>query len=167
MKESLSSHLKVAAITLAAILTASCRPVEKADPPKLFITTESPLKVSAKGGDVTFAYSLENPDKGGELSAKSVGDCDWITAFDSKSKTGVVRVTVEANEAEEARTATIVLTYSYEADKTIEDRIDLEQAAAHNDNPDDPDEDTSVRDHSFLRRRPGQRQPRLHFYHCK
>ena len=141
MKESLSSHLKVAVITLAAILTASCRPVEKADPPKLFITTESPLKVSAKGGDVTFAYSLENPDKGGELSAKSVGDCDWITAFDSKSKTGVVRVTVEANEAEEARTATIVLTYSYEADKTIEDRIDLEQAAAHNDNPDDPDED--------------------------
>ena len=79
------------------------KPVEK--DPVLTLTSDAVLNFEAEGGEAEITYTLENAVEGTELTATC--EANWVKAVaDDK-----VRVTVSANEAEEAREAKIVVAY--------------------------------------------------------
>ena len=79
------------------------KPVEK--DPVLTLTSDAVLNFEAEGGEAEITYTLENAVEGTELTATC--EANWVNAVaDDK-----VRVTVDANETEEAREAKIVVAY--------------------------------------------------------
>ncbi|MBR6655132.1 MAG: hypothetical protein IKL20_00815 [Alistipes sp.] len=75
-------------------------------PAVLTVNVESITSISHEGENVTFEYSVANPVEG--TSVVITADAEWLTIADNN---GSVTVTVEANEAEEARNATITVKY--------------------------------------------------------
>ena len=75
-------------------------------PPVLTVNVESITSISHEGENVTFVYSVANPVEG--TSVVITDDAGWLTTTDDN---GTVTVTVEANETEEERNATITVKY--------------------------------------------------------
>ena len=82
-------------------------------PPVLTVNVESITNISDEGETATFTYNVANPVEG--TSVVITDDADWLTTADNN---GTVTVTVEANEAEEVRNATITVKYG-DLTKTI------------------------------------------------
>ena len=79
------------------------KPVEKN--PVLTLTSDATLNFGAEGGQAEITYTLENAVEGTELTATC--EADWVKAVVGDK----VRVTVSANDVEEAREAKIVVAY--------------------------------------------------------
>lgn len=75
-------------------------------PPVLTVNVESITSISHEGENVTFVYSVANPVEG--TSVVITDNADWLTTTDNN---GTVTATVEANETEEERKATITVKY--------------------------------------------------------
>ena len=96
---------------LSAFALVACDPEPEPQPQpnqdaKLELISEAAVEFDAKGGEGTIEYKLTNPVEGTKLTAEA--DAAWITDVTVADK---VTYFVEANETEEAREATITLTY--------------------------------------------------------
>lgn len=92
---------------ILAVLAVSCK--------KDKLTVEFNLKtdkieIPAEGGQGKISYELVNPIDGNTVSAKCEDGTDWITDF-NYSVDGEISFTVAANEAEQAREATVKVQY--------------------------------------------------------
>ena len=73
------------------------------------LSATAPPKMSQAGGNGEFSYTLENPTDGKEVTAaKSV---DWIDNLTVDQETRTVSYTVAENTSEDAREATVTLSY--------------------------------------------------------
>ncbi len=91
--------------------------------PVLKPSFENPFKVNAEGGEITLAFTVENPVKGGELKASSAAG--WILELRAENESIVA--TILANTAYMERQATIEVEYAYGQEK-ISQVVDLIQA---------------------------------------
>lgn len=73
------------------------------------------------------AYTINNPVEGGALSAE-VTDGDWLSL--GQGTASPIAFTCSANEASVARTATVRLTYTYNAKAIVTKDVTITQAAA-------------------------------------
>ena len=76
------------------------------------------------GGSASFVYSIDNPVENGRLEAEPSDT--WmsdVTVTDDE-----VRFNVEANETEELREGSVLLTYVYGEDKTVNAVVNVSQA---------------------------------------
>ncbi len=96
---------------------------------KLELISEAAVEFDAKGGEGTIEYKLTNPVEGTELTAEA--DAAWITNVTVADK---VTYFVEANETEEAREATITLTYG-----ALTKSVAVKQAAKANEDAPQPE----------------------------
>ena len=71
----------------------------------LTLTSDAILNFGAEGGEAEITYTLQNPVEGTELTVSC--DADWVEAVAGDK----VRVTVAANDVEEAREAKVVVAY--------------------------------------------------------
>lgn len=90
--------------------------------PVITVTSESEVSVSFDGGDVTVAYTLENPVDGGKMSVAA--DADWCTL--TSEEDGTATFAVAANEGA-ARTCNITVTYTYREDQTVTASVKVSQ----------------------------------------
>lgn len=81
------------------------QPVDKA--PVVTLDKQS-VEATAEGGEFTVNYTIENAKEGVDLTVAN--DAEWIT--DVTAAEGVISFTVAANEAEEAREATLAVEYT-------------------------------------------------------
>ena len=95
--------------------------------PELTITSD-PITISSVGGKAQILYKVNNPAEDGKTTAAS--EAEWLTGFTCDDNNGVVDFTVALNENTEARTATVVLTYTYDGDKTLTAELEVTQEAA-------------------------------------
>lgn len=106
------------AILTAAVtvMTFSCEKPSTTDPNAPIINTPEgeEITVLAEGGNYSFVYEIANPVEGGSLSAVPETATEWISNIDL-STADVVKFDVSRNTSTEARTAIIVLTYTYDA----------------------------------------------------
>ncbi len=100
---------------------------------KLELISEAAVEFDAKGGEGTIEYKLTNPVEGTKLTAEA--DAAWITDVTVADK---VTYFVEANETEEAREATITLTYG-----ALTKSVAVKQAAKANEDP-NPELEASI-----------------------
>lgn len=112
-------------ISAAITLFTGCNP-DEAPMPKLTSTTEENISVPAGESKAVITYDLENPAENGDLKATANPE-DWIGDFDY-SKDGEIAFKVAANDAQEEREATIVVTYTY-SDKQQSFSVKVTQAA--------------------------------------
>lgn len=112
-------------ISAAITLFTGCNP-DEAPMPKLTSTTEENISVPAGESKAVITYDLENPAENGDLKATANPE-DWIGDFDY-SKDGEIAFKIAANDAQEEREATIVVTYTY-SDKQQSFGVKVTQAA--------------------------------------
>ena len=115
---------------LCAFALVACDPEPEPQPQpnqdaKLELISEATVEFDAKGGEGTIEYKLTNPVEGTKLTAEA--DAAWITDVTVADK---VTYFVEANETEEAREATITLTYG-----ALTKSVAVKQAAKANEKP--------------------------------
>ena len=94
--------------------------------PVIEIVTEE-MTIPFTGGARQILYQVKNPASDGKMSASS--EAGWLSGF-SCVNNGVVDFTAEANETAETRSATVVLTYTYNGDKTVTAEFGLSQEAS-------------------------------------
>ena len=94
--------------------------------PVIEIVTEE-MTIPFTGGARQILYQVKNPASDGKMSASS--EAGWLSGF-SCVNDGVVDFTAEANETAETRSATVVLTYTYNGDKTVTAEFGLSQEAS-------------------------------------
>ncbi len=100
---------------------------------ELNITSATSVDFTADGGNGEITYELKNAVEGTKLTAEA--DAAWITDVTVADK---VTYFVEANETEEAREATITLTYG-----ALTKSVAVKQAAKANENP-NPELEASI-----------------------
>ena len=83
------------------------------------------IAYDATGGGI--AYTINNPVEGGALGAE-VTDGDWLSL--GQGTASPIAFTCSANEASVARTATVRLTYTYNAKAIVTKDVTITQAAA-------------------------------------
>ena len=76
----------------------------------------------------TIFYTVNNPVTGGEMSSMPITGGDWLNV--SGPNNGIVLLSCSANPATTARTATVQLTYTYNAKETVTKDVTVTQAAA-------------------------------------
>ena len=90
---------------------AACNETEEPQPqpekePVLTLTSDATMEFEAAGGEGVITYTLENAKEGVELTATCAAG--WVSNLTDGE---TITFTVEANEAEEAREATIAVAY--------------------------------------------------------
>lgn len=113
-----------------AFVACEKAPVEepKPDPQpevELQITSENPIAVAAEGGEVVITYTLSAES---DTLPEASCEAEWIT--DIAVAEGTITLNVAANEAEESRTATLVVTFN-----TKSYDVEITQAAKVVDEP--------------------------------
>ena len=73
------------------------------------LTVTAPEQMPAEGGEGSFTYTLSNPKEGKEVSATV--NVDWIDNLDVDQESETVTYTVAENTSEDAREATVTLSY--------------------------------------------------------
>ena len=106
-----------AAMAITALLLAGCDNEEQkvVPDPIINVDTEAVIELPPAGGSASFVYSIDNPVENGRLEAEPSDT--WmsdVTVTDDE-----VRFNVEANETEELREGSVLLTYVYGEDKTV------------------------------------------------
>ena len=94
--------------------------------PVIEIITEE-MTIPFTGGARQILYQVKDPASDGKMSASS--EAGWLSGF-SCVNDGVVDFTAEANGTAETRSATVVLTYTYNGDKTVTAEFGLSQEAS-------------------------------------
>lgn len=135
MKRTSCFSAAVAALALGAFVLTGCKedplvpdgPGGDGTSPELVITaTGENIEIPAEGGDVEIVYELTNPVEGGSVSASCeaawVVDLDWSAA-------GKVIVSAEKNDSGESRTATLIVTYSWDGGESADDASLVQPAA--------------------------------------
>lgn len=115
-----------AAMAITALLLAGCDNEEQkvVPDPIINVDTETVIELPPAGGSASFVYSIDNPVENGRLEAKPSDT--WmsdVTVTDDE-----VRFNVEANETEELREGSVLLTYVYGEDKTVNAVVNVSQA---------------------------------------
>lgn len=101
---------------LCAVALVACeepKTDEQQEAPKIEfqITSEGTVEVEAEGGNVVVKYAITNPDA--SLSVTYDVDAEWIAKSDAlNAAENEICFVVEPNESEEARRATITLSYA-------------------------------------------------------
>ena len=114
-----------AAMAITALLLAGCDNEEQkvVPDPIINVDTEAVIELPPAGGSASFVYSIENPVENGRLEAEPSDT--WmsdVTVTDDE-----VRFNVEANETEELREGSVLLTYVYGEDKTVNAVVNVSQ----------------------------------------
>lgn len=87
-------------------------------PPKTpVINAENPEAVAAEDTTIEIPYTVSNPVDDKELQVTE--SVDWVTDVAVDAENGKVILTITANESEEAREATITLSYEGATDKVV------------------------------------------------
>lgn len=115
-----------AAMAITALLLAGCDNEEQkvVPDPIINVDTETVIELPPAGGSASFVYSIDNPVENGRLKAEPSDT--WmsdVTVTDDE-----VRFNVEANETEELREGSVLLTYVYGEDKTVNAVVNVSQA---------------------------------------
>ena len=115
-----------AAMAITALLLAGCDNEEQkvVPDPIINVDTEAVIELPPAGGSASFVYSIDNPVENGRLEAEPSDT--WmsdVTVTDDE-----VRFNVEANETEELREGSVLLTYVYGEDKTVNAVVNVSQA---------------------------------------
>lgn len=76
------------------------------------VLEESTVSISSDGGELSVAYTVENPAEDGVMAASVPEEIDWI-AFINTDTEGLVTFTVISNPEDTLRTCDMTLTYSY------------------------------------------------------
>ena len=97
--------------------------VEPTTNPVISANNNIEIASDATSGEV--AYTIENEVSGGTVSATTTSD--WLTL--SSDFTSPIAFTCDANTVTTARTATVVLTYTYNTDQTVTKNVTVTQAA--------------------------------------
>lgn len=118
----------LALATMVALIFVGCQDPEPVQP-ELKLTSQSTMSFTAEGGNGTITYSLTNPVNGTEIEASSSDS--FVASFDTATS-GSVTFVVAANEATEARSATITVKYSTESFTVT---VNQEGAASQPDEP--------------------------------
>ena len=132
MKKHYYFQALAATLACAAFAFTSCEQadVEEDDslPPVLTIETEDVTIADHKNKEgLTVIYSLENPVDGGVISVAVTPESPvWITVTDYETE-GVVTYDVSSNLEREARSATLIITYTYGDGETVSDDIQITQ----------------------------------------
>ncbi len=132
MKKHYYFQALAATLACAAFAFTSCEQadVEEDDslPPVLTIETEDVTIADHKNKEgLTVIYSLENPVDGGVISVAVTPESPaWITVTDYETE-GVVTYDVDSNLEREARSATLIITYTYGDGETVSDDIQITQ----------------------------------------
>ena len=114
-----------AAMAITALLLAGCDNEEQkvVPDPIINVDTETVIELPPAGGSASFVYSIDNPVENGRLEAEPSDT--WmsdVTVTDDE-----VRFNVEANETEELREGSVLLTYVYGEDKTVNAVVNVSQ----------------------------------------
>ena len=91
--------------------------------PVLTLTSEAEINADEEGGDYEITFTLENPTEDGELKAESD---EWITTVVEEAK---VAVSVDPNEAEEAREGKVTVTYNWAGGEPLHFDVIVKQPA--------------------------------------
>ena len=113
-------------MAITALLLAGCDNEEQkvVPDPIINVDTEAVIELPPAGGSASFVYSIDNPVENGRLEAEPSDT--WmsdVTVTDDE-----VRFNVEANETEELREGSVLLTYVYGEDKTVNAVVNVSQA---------------------------------------
>ena len=90
---------------------------------KFEILSSATIEIGAEGGEVIVEYLLENPKEGVELEVSATAE--WIAESTAEAGENKLSFVVQANTAEEVRSAAIRLKYD-----SIEHEVTVNQAAA-------------------------------------
>lgn len=101
----------LALMTLAGMvaLTACTTTDEEHAPPPTLSLGSSTINATCDGGEYSMNYTIENPKKGALLDVST--QAEWITDIDWATE-GVITFNIATNEANQPRTATMVVTYN-------------------------------------------------------
>ena len=115
-----------AAMAITALLLAGCDNEEQkvVPDPIINVDTETVIELPPAGGSASFVYSIDNPVENGRLEAEPSDT--WMSDFTTTDDE--VRFNVEANETEELREGSVLLTYVYGEDKTVNAVVNVSQA---------------------------------------
>ena len=134
MKRTSCFSAAVVALALGAFVLTGCKeeplvpdgPGDGTSPELVINVTGENIEIPAEGGDVEIVYELTNPVEGGSVSASCeagwIVDLDWSTA-------GKVIVSAEKNDSGESRTATLIVTYSWDGGESADDASLVQPAA--------------------------------------
>lgn len=112
---------------LVAMALVSCEDLKSDDkgkkpdvPPTIEfqITSGTSMSIGAEGGALVIRYAITNPDE--SLSVTAATDVDWISESDAlDAPENEIHFVVAANDVEESRSATIVVTYDREYEVVV------------------------------------------------
>ena len=125
----------LAAFAAAAALTGCNGNIEPA-PDSVINISDSTFTALPEGGELTIAYTIQNPVEGGNLTADPADD--WMG--EAKVSDEAVVFNVEPNEGEQARETTVTLTYVFGDDRNITAEVIISQDFVQEE-PDVPGED--------------------------
>lgn len=128
----------LAAFAAAAALTGCNGNIEPAPDPVINIS-DSTFTALPEGGELTIAYTIQNPVEGGNLTADPADD--WMG--EAKVSDEAVVFNVEPNEGEQARETTVTLTYVFGDDRNITAEVIVSQDFVQEE-PDVPGEDPVI-----------------------
>ena len=113
-------------MAITALLLAGCDNEEQkvVPDPIINVDTETVIELPPAGGSASFVYSIDNPVENGRLEAEPSDT--WMSDFTTTDDE--VRFRVEANETEELREGSVLLTYVYGEDKTVNAVVNVSQA---------------------------------------
>ena len=94
---------------------AACKKEEQPAAPKILVGEET-AAFTAEGGTQAIPYSVENAVEGVSIAATTDAE-DWLSI--STEKPRIIEITAEAYEGAEARTATVVVSYTGAEDVVI------------------------------------------------
>ena len=103
----------LSAMLLGAL--AACKKEEQPAAPKILVGEET-AAFTAEGGTQAIPYSVENAVEGVSIAATTDAE-DWLSI--STEKPRIIEITAEAYEGAEARTATVVVSYTGAEDVVI------------------------------------------------
>ena len=107
-----------------------------ADPeqPVITITTEDNMVIPAEGSDVcAIEYEVDKKGTNGSISVSSPDGSTWLTGF-RPMDTGVF-FSADGNDTSAERRATVVVTYSYDGNKSVSDHITVIQPVKEDSKP--------------------------------
>ena len=128
----------LAAFAAAAALTGCNGNIEPAPDPVINIS-DSTFTALPEGGELTIAYTIQNPVEGGNLTADPADD--WMG--EAKVSDTAVVFNVEPNEGEQARETTVTLTYVFGDDRNVTAEVIVSQDFVKEE-PDVPGEDPVI-----------------------
>lgn len=105
MKKSILPLL--AAASLLSVAVTSCKEDHQMQDPVLKLD-KTTIEIPSEGGTFKIGYNLENPRQSESVHAKS--ECEWINSF-STEVLGEISFVADKNEADEAHTGMIFVTY--------------------------------------------------------